>query len=296
MRRGIGSMSVSTSRRRWQAAGWTDAVAAVLVLALAVVNAVLLPRSLVVVIERGPAVDWLQFVEGGRRVFDGDLYETTATYGFRYSPIVAYVFAAIGGIGAVAWRLAHVAAALALPTWPMRLLTLAAWPFWYDVETGNVMVLVVLAAAWALRGNPVGIGAFLLLTLWFPRPLMLPILVYLLWKQPTWRVPALVLAAVMAVPTIASGWALDWVRLLTTLGAEAGSPNNLGPTRFLGPWWLVIGIPLAAWLTRHGRLGWASLAISFPYVLPYYLLMLVLELPERIRAVRSARARQGGLA
>lgn len=279
---------------RLRPAGWTDAAAAVFVLVLAVLNAVLLPRSLTVIIEGGPAVDWLQLVEGGRRVFEGDLYETTETYGFRYSPVVGYVFAAIGGIGADAWRLVHVAAALSLPTWPMRLVTLAAWPFWYDVETGNVMVFVLLAAAWALRGNPVGIGAFLILTLWFPRPLMLPILAYLLWKQTAWRIPALVLAAVMAVPTVASGWALDWLGLLTTLGAEAGSPNNLGPTRLIGPWWLLIGLPLAVWLTRRGHLGWASLAVSYPYVLPYYLLMLVLEIPAatRARSVRTGRSQE----
>ena len=284
--------SVDRSRSWVNVARLPEAAGALLVLVLAVVNAVLLPRSLEVIIEGGPAVDWLQFVEGGGRVSEGDLYETTATYGFRYSPIVAYVFAAIGGMGVVAWRIAHVAAALAMPTWPMRLVTLAAWPFWYDVETGNVLVFVVLSAAWALRGNPLGIGALLVLTLWFPRPLMLPILVYLLWKQPAWRVPAVVLALVMTFAAIASGWAVEWVRLLTTLGAEAGSPNNLGPTRFLGPWWLVIGIPLAVWLTRRGRLGWASLAISYPYVLPYYLLMLVLELPACVwsRLIRvSAR-------
>jgi len=289
-------MSRPITSVRWQTASWADVMAALLVIALAVVNAVLLPRAITVVIEGGPAVDWLQLVEGGRRVSEGDLYETTATYGFRYSPIVAYVFAVIGGMGAFAWRIVHVAAALAMPTWPMRLVTLAAWPFWYDVETGNVLVFVVLSAAWALRGNPVGIGAFLVLTLWFPRPLMLPILAYLLWKQPAWRVPAVALAVVMTLAALASGWAWDWVRLLTTLGAEAGSPNNLGPTRFLGPWWLLIGVPLAVWLTRRKHLGWASLAVSYPYVLPYYLLMLVLELPERIWAVGSARVRQGSAA
>jgi hypothetical protein len=36
-------------------------------------------------------------------------------------------------------------------------------------------------------------------------------------------------------------------------------------------------VPLAAWLTLRGKLGWASLAIS-PYLLPYYFQMLGLEL------------------
>lgn len=285
--------------RAWAANGWLsslaphayDVVAGVLVLLMAVVNAVLLPRPLEVIIQGGPAVDWLQFVEGGRRVFTGDLYETTETYGFRYSPVVAYVFALIDPMGTTAWRVLHVAAALALPTWPMRLVTLASWPFWYDVETGNVMVFVLLAGAWALRGNGAGIVSFLLLALWFPRPLMIPVLAYVLWRQPQWRLRALVITAAMAAATVATGWAGEWVRLLTTLGAEQASPNNLGPTRFLGAWWLAIGIPLAAVLTLARRLGWASLAISYPYVLPYYLLTLVWEQPRFDRLRRRPNGR-----
>lgn len=265
-----------------------DVVAACFVLALAIVNAVLLPRSLQVVLEGSPAVDWLQFAEGGRRVFDANLYENSASYGFRYSPVLAYGFAAIASIGPVAWRLLHVVAALALPTWPMRLVTLAAWPFWYDVETGNVMMFVLLAAAWAIRGSNVGTGAFLLLALLFPRPLMVPVLAWILWRQPSWRLAAVALAVAHGIIVVASGWGSDWLARLSTLGAEAGSPNNLGPTQLIGAWWLLIGIPLAAVLTWRGRLGWASLAVSYPYVLPYYLLMLVLEVPDRLHvATRS---------
>lgn len=273
-----------------------DAAPAAFVLILAVVNAVLLPRSLESILEGAPAVDWLQFIEGGRRVFDGNLYETTGSYGFRYSPIVAYVFAAAAWMGPLAWRLLHIAAALALPTWPMRFVTLAAWPFWYDVETGNVMVFVLLAAAWAVRGQPLGTGAFLVLTLWFPRPLMLPVLAHILWKQRQWRIPALLIGAALLVATLISGWAWEWLQLLTTLGAEQRSPNNLGPTRLLGAWWLLLGIPLAGFLTWRGRLGWASLAVSYPYVLPYYLLMLILELPQRLRLFpREQRRAEAGV-
>ena len=51
---------------------------------------------------------------------------------------------------------------------------------------------------------------------------------------------------------------------------------------------MVIGLPLAAWLTWKGRLGLASLAAS-PYWLPYYLLMLLLELPIRTAQMRLRR-------
>jgi hypothetical protein len=46
---------------------------------------------------------------------------------------------------------------------------------------------------------------------------------------------------------------------------------NLGPSRWLGYWWLLAGVPLGAWLYWRGKVGWAGLAIS-PYVWSYYLL------------------------
>ena len=270
-----------------------DLSAACLLIALAVVNATLLPRSLTVIVEGGPAVDWQQFVDAGRRVFASGLYDVTDTYGYRWSPLAAYGFAALGPIGAFAWRLLHVAAALALPTWPMRLMALAAWPFWYDVEAGNVMIFVVLAGAWAIRGTAIGIAAFLALSLLVPRPLMLPILGWILWHHPAWRVPALILASVHLAAAMATGWGIAWIDMLLTLGAEQQSPNNLGPTRWLGGWWLAVGVPLGVWLTAKGRLGWASLAVSYPYVLPYYLLMLLLELPDRLWHSMRASAPSG---
>ena len=260
-----------------------DAVAGVFVMILAVVNAVLLPRSLEVIIAGGPAVDWQQFVESGQRVFDGGLYEQSGSYGFRWSPVSAYVFAVIGDIGPSAWRALHVIAALALPTWPMRLVTLAAWPFWSDVETGNVMTFILLAAAWALRGNAIGIGSFFTFTLLMPRPLMLPIAAWLLWKRPSWRVPIVGAAVAYFLLVLATGWGADWIALLVTLGNPSGGGNDLGPGRYLGAYWLLVGIPLAAWLTLRSRLGWASLAVAYPYVLGYYPLMLVLEVPKTLR-------------
>lgn len=256
-----------------------DLAAAGLVVILAVVNATLLPGPIQNLIEGGVALDWVQFVESGDRVFSGGLYDQTDSYGFRWSPVAAYAFAALGSIGSGAWRLLHVAAALTLPTWPMRLVTLASWPFWSDVETGNVMTFVLLAAALAARGSRLGTGAFLVLTLVMPRPLMLPIAIWLLWKQPEWRLPFIALVAVHSALVLASGWGPEWVSLLMSLGGGATQSNDLGPSRFLGPYWLLIGIPLAGILAWRGRLGWASLAVAYPYVLGYYFLMLILEVP-----------------
>jgi hypothetical protein len=174
-------------------------------------------------------------------------------------------------MGLLAWRLVHIVAALAMPSWTMRLLLLASWPFWFDVSLGNVLTFVVLAAAWALRGNRIAGMAFLALTLLIPRPLMFPVAAWLLWRQPGLRVPAVVMAVVIGGLTLATGLTGEWIGVLAGSTSEIEWMFNVGPSRWLGAWWLVAGVPLAAWLAWKGRVGLASLAVS-PYLLPYYLM------------------------
>ena len=77
--------------------------------------------------------------------------------------------------------------------------------------------------------------------------------------------------------------AAEWVARLLDSTADIGSDFNIGPSALIGSWWLIVGIPLGIWLTWRGRIGLAGLAVS-PYVLPYYLLIGVLELvPMRLR-------------
>ena len=105
-----------------------------------------------------------------------------------------------------------------------------------------------------------------------PRPIMLPALAWLLWRQPWTRWPFVGIAVVSLLGAFATGWLDEWIGALFRGGmAETTSWLNLSPSRFIGAWWLLIGVPLAAWLTWRGRLGLASLAVS-PYLLPYYLL------------------------
>jgi hypothetical protein len=78
-------------------------------------------------------------VEAGRRVHDGSLYQATNDYAFRASPILALLFSWLAVFGPTAWRLLHLAAATAMPTWPLRLAVLAAWPFWFDLQHGNLL-------------------------------------------------------------------------------------------------------------------------------------------------------------
>lgn len=263
-----------------RSAQWRVALAVVVIAAVATPNAYLVARSIGIILSGSAVVDWHHFVEAGRRVHEGGLYDITFDYGFRYSPVLAIAFGFVAPIGELAWRLLHVGAALALPTWPMRLVTLVSWPFWFDVEAGNVLVFVLLAGAWALRGNRIAIGAFVLLAILMPRPLMLPVVAWLLWQHPGWRMPFVGIFALHAVAVAATGWGAEWVGVLLVSTDEVGSELNIGPSRFLGLAWALVALPLAAWLTWRGRLGWASL-LAAPYWLPYYLMMPVLEFDRR---------------
>jgi hypothetical protein len=238
------------------------------------------------------AFDWRIFVQAGERFHAGspDLYEVTDLYSFRHSPIMAMAMPALAWIGVAGIRLLTIGFALALPTWPMRVLALASWPFAMDVQHGALITLIVLAGAWALRGSKVACLAFLILALLSPRPLMVPIAVYLLWHQPWLRLPALVLFIGHAIAVAATGYGDDWVAMLLSVGTDQiQSPFNVSPSRLIGSLWVPAGFALACVLTLWGRPALAALAIS-PYVLPHYLLLLLLELrPGRERLTDGHR-------
>lgn len=250
---------------------------------VAAVNLYLAARSIGLILDGVPAVDWQLYAEASRRLGVGsaELYAITDDYVNRYSPLFNAVFGLIVPIGAAGWRLLHLAAALALPSMTMRLVVLASWPFWYDVQTGNLLTFVLLAGAWALRGSRLAIGAYLLLTILGPRPLMLPLAAWLLWQRPEWRLPFAAAVVAHAAAVIGLGWADGWVGSLVAATEDAMLPSNVGPSRLVGTLpWMVVGLTLAAWLTWRSRIGWAGLAAS-PYWLPYYLLFAALELDRR---------------
>jgi hypothetical protein len=275
-------MTPSRSRiSRWTFTPWRALLGLAVVVLVVTPNLWLAARSIGLVLKGAPAVDWQQYVEASHRFWaGGDLFAVTATYGYHYSPFLAPLFGVVAPLGVVGWRLLHLAAAAALPTWSMRIIALASWPLWFDVETGNIVVFVVLAAAWALRGGRLMAGVYLLLLILIPRPLMLPVAAWLLWKDPRLRMPFVIGVVAHGLAVVAGGWAGDWIHALLAASADVGNWSNVGPSRFIGQWWLLIGIPLAAWLTVRGRVGWAALAAS-PYWLPYYLLMPLLELARR---------------
>lgn len=230
-------------------------------------------------------VDWLNFHAAAGQIANGLSPYNVTTY--RWTPTAAYLLIPLTALPWWAWQLAHVAGALALPGWRVRLLALASYPWWYDVVTGNLMIFVVLSAAWALRGSRAGVGSFLALTLLIPRPLMIPIAVYLLARHRDWWLPTVAMAAVVALTTIASGFAPDFVQRLVDSGNELSMGVNMAPSAYLGVVWVPIGILLAIVLFRFRRLGLASLALQ-PYWIPNYLLMILLEMPEARERARSA--------
>jgi hypothetical protein len=189
------------------------------------------------------------------------------------------MFIPLGLVTPWIWRALHVAGALALPTWPMRILLLASWPFAFDLQLGNVMTFVLLAAAWALRRNRLAALVFLAFCLLFPRPFMLPIAGWLLWQQAWLRWPFVILFGLHAALVLATGLGGAWLTQLFGSTEMVGSVFNVGPTAVVGLWWLFAGIPLGAWLFWRGRVGFAGLAVS-PYLLPYYLMVALLDLPS----------------
>jgi len=227
------------------------------------------------------AFDWRIFVEAGERFWERspDLYEVNDVYSFRHSPLFAMAMPAVAWIGTLGVRLVTLAAVAAMPTWPMRLLALASWPLAIDLQHGALITVLVCVAAWALRGSRIAAIAYLFLALLSPRPLMLPVVAFLLWQQRWLRLPAVALVVAYAVAVAFTGYGDDWIAMLVTSGLDMyGTPLNLSPSRFIGGAWIPLGLTLAAVLTWKGRPGFAALAIN-PYLLPHYLLFALLELP-----------------
>jgi hypothetical protein len=237
----------------------------------------------------GEAADWSSFVEAGRRITSGEsVYSVEANYAFRYSPLLAYLFAILAPMGVLAWRVLHFAVLGAMVAadrrlWPVGVLALVSWPFWFDVEAGNLVAFVLVAGALAVRGNQVGIGAFLVMSLLVPRPLMLPLLGWILWQNSGWRLPFVGMALVAAVLTLLSGQTAAWLGVLVASTDEMSSVLNFGPSRVIGVAWVPIGLIAAAILTWRRRLGLASLAAS-PYWFPYYFMVLLWEAVRPLRA------------
>lgn len=203
---------------------------------------------------------------------------------WRWSPVAAWMTPSLTLVGLAGWRLMHFGAVLLLRDWRLIALTLISYPFWYDVVAGNALTFVVIAGFLAMRGNRPAVIVTYALALLMPRPLVVPLVIYLLATQPWSRGWFAAVLAVNAVGVAFSGLSHEWMTRLLSSGSELGHPENIGPSALIGSWWLLLGIPLSISFLRLGRPGLSGLMLS-PYLFPYYLLMGLLEYQPSPRVI-----------
>jgi hypothetical protein len=245
-------------------------------------NLVMVAVQVVLILAGSDAVDWITYVAATERFGEGTLYVADEWwYGWRYSPIAVFPLLLIAPLGETAWRLLLGLSLLGLPG-RARFLALASYPFWFAIHAGSLVVPTVVVAFLALRGTGWAIGVFLVLSLLVPRPLMVPIVAWLLWKHPPWRLPFVALFAGHAAAVIATGYGEEWLAVLAQVGPEEVAQQlNVAPSALIGAWWLVLAVPLAVWAFANRRPATAGLLLQ-PYWLPYYLLILLADaLPSR---------------
>jgi hypothetical protein len=265
------------SHQRDRVVRWWFPLLAIPLVAIIAIDAYLVARHVahLVLAWYGAAFDWRNLAEAA------SLPNPYEQEWYRWSPVAAWLLQPATAAGLFVWRLAHVAAVLTLRDWRAIALVLLSAPFWSDMQGGNALIFVAVAAWHAVGGSRIGMVLFLALTMLMPRPLMLPVLAWLLWHRPESRPWFVVIVATHAVAVLGSGLAGEWTaRLLASSADEFDHVTNIAPSQWIGWAWVPIGLALSTWLTLRGNLGLASIAIS-PYFFQAYLLMLVLELRPR---------------
>jgi hypothetical protein len=194
--------------------------------------------------------------------------------------VLAPVIALVGVIGPLPWAIVHLGALALLRDWRLILLVLVSLGFWTNVAGGNTFTFVFVAGVLALRGSRRWALVYVALLFLMPRPVQLPLALVLLWRQPEIRLPAAGLFVLHAIAVLLTGYAADWIATLAALDVPSWS---MGPSYWLGLWWLAIGIPLGLVLLWRGHPGWAGLAWS-SYWVPAYFLMPLIEDHRRLAA------------
>lgn len=242
----------------------------------------------VLAILAGADTDWRILAEAGRRAGTPALYVVWDDGPYRYSPLYAWLLVPLGWIGHWGWAMLHVAVLPLFRDWRIAAVLLVSWPFWFDAVNGNVLTFVLLAAWWAVRRNGTATFAFLALALLMPRPIMVPVALWLLWRRPEWRVPFAAMFVVHAGLVAWTGLADEWLPALLAAGDMLDHPLNFGASRVIGMIWIPIGLALASWLLWRGRIGLASIMAS-PYLIPYYWMFAMLDLvPQQHAAGEQA--------
>lgn len=233
-------------------------------------------------------IDWETLAHTPAWFMDGSLYERRPELApVAWSPLVPLIVAPLVPLGYYGWVALHAVAVAAVRSPLLIAATLGSAAFWADLGYGNSMTFVFAAGVLALRGSSVGTSAYIALTVLMPRPIQLPLFVWILWRQKEARRRAVWIFLLHGVAVLLTGYGDDWVRALFAMGeSQFASGVNWGPTRIIGAWWLPFGAVLAAVLTLKGKVGLAGLAMS-PYIFPQYLLVALWE-------VQGIRLRNNG--
>jgi hypothetical protein len=251
---------------------------------------------LIVVGIGGAAIDWTLFADAPAAFFRGDLYAPSDVR-FVWSPIAALILAAFVPFGYVGWVALHIAVVALLANPTLILLVALSGGFWVDLAFGNTVTFVFVAGVLALRGNKLAGLASVALFVLMPRPIQVPLIAWLLWRNPSWRLPGLAIISAHLAAVLATGYGPDWIASMQAIGPQQMAPEiNWGPTALIGYWWFIVGLPVGIWLAFRGYVGLAGLALS-PYILPHYAIMTLLDwksaMPDRVAAAPRAVARHG---
>lgn len=248
-------------------------------MALAAVVLLIAPRlawaSFVASIDGADGADWHQLVLASQRLGYGILYTTSPP--FTWSPVAALLMVAVAPVGLATWRIAHLVLLGFTRDWRVVALALLGFPFWLDVERGNLVTLMAVAGVCALRGSRAWTWVCLGLFILVPNPILLPLVGWLLWHRRELRLTFAALFLAHASTLGLLGLLEPWLTaMLGAAAAGVADPLNLSPSRWIGAWWTPVGTALGLFLAWRGHLGWAGLAIS-PYLLPYHAMVLLFE-------------------
>lgn len=237
------------------------------------------------------ASDWALWQALPSALAEGRLYDTDTFLPYPYSPIAAPMMMSLTALGIWGSVILHLAALFLLRSAGLVALTLVTWGFWADALGGNVMVYAFVAGVLALRGHRMAKIAYVIMLVLVPRPVMVPLALWLLWKDSQLRVPAALIFLSHALAVLITGYAGAWIATMFAYGLAP--PTNLGPVAFVGVSWFVVGIPLGVWLTWRGWTGLAGLAVS-PYILPIYLLSILWDVVPKHRSSSDSDSQQSG--
>ena len=231
----------------------------------------------------------------GRPLFGWDLAASgQQPLFFHYSPAAAAVFTAflpLGSMAVAVWRIATVIALLAALGPRIGLLVICSAPIVVDLYTCNGTGLALALIVVMLR-RPTSVRLFAVALMIFlaPRTPFVPVLAFILVVERGWW-PVALAGAIVGAASLAIGQVPDYALAVLGSTSEIFAPANIGPSSYVGGWWLVVSIPVAAGLTllacrwRDRTVLGAAMVFMAPYwflaTLTYFVLGPITSLGAR---------------